>query len=107
MDELLFAFLDLNCVKTDKRVYTFHYDAYKKGKYNNSIEGFIEACKPFYVKNKLKYLERELTYNRFTTILRQICNQYEIPYTTQIKYDQSRYNIVYYITRLAPHHTDS
>ena len=28
----------------------------KKCKYNNSIEGFVEACKPLYVKKKMKYL---------------------------------------------------
>ena len=45
----------------------------------------------------MKYLDKKLTYNSFTTILRQICNYNKITYTSQIKYDKSSYEITYYI----------
>ena len=57
----------------------------------------MDSCKPFYHISKQKYLERKLTYNNFTTILRQICNFNKINYTSQIKYDKSTYDIIYYI----------
>ena len=57
----------------------------------------IEECKPYYHLSKRKYLEKKVTYNSFTTVLRQICNYNKIIYTSQIKYDKSKYEIVYYI----------
>ena len=36
----------------------------------------------YYHNSKKKYLERKLTYNSFTTVLRQICNFNNITYTT-------------------------
>ena len=63
----------------------------------NKIPEFLEMCKPYYHISKRKYLERKMSYNNFTTIIRQICNFNKIMYTSQIKYDKSNYNIVYYI----------
>jgi hypothetical protein len=42
-------------------------------------------------------LERKMNYNSFVTILRQICNFNKIIYTSQIKYDKSKYDIIYHI----------
>jgi glycosyltransferase involved in cell wall biosynthesis len=58
---------------------------------------FIEECRPYYHLSKKKYLDTKTTYNSFTTILRQICNFNKIKYVSQIKYDKSKYNIIYYI----------
>ena len=95
-NESLFFLLDDVCAKTDK-CYIFNNDSYKKGVFNTKIEEFIETCKPYYHLSKRKYLERKLTYNSFTTILRQICNFNNITHTSQIKYDKSKYDIFYYI----------
>ena len=95
-NELVFEFLGTNCVKTEKH-YVFDNISYKKGIYNNSIAEFIDFCKPYYHNSKKKYLERKLSYNTFITILRQICNCNNITYTSKIKYDNSNYEIVYYI----------
>lgn len=92
---LLFNLLDSICMKNEKH-YTLTIDSFKKGIYNNSITNFIEDCKPYYHLSKKKYLEKKLTYNSFTTILRQICNFNKITYTSQIKYDKSTYSIIYY-----------
>ena len=47
--------------------------------------------------DRQKYLDKKLTYNSFTTVLRQICNFNKVKYVSQIKYDKSTYDIVYYI----------
>ena len=95
-NELLINLLDNIALKTDK-CYVINNNAYKKGIFNESIVKFVEECKPFYHLSKYKYLERKLTYNSFVTVLRQICNYNKITYTSQIKYDKSTYNIVYYV----------
>jgi hypothetical protein len=93
---ILFGLLDQICLKNEKH-YTFNNESFKRGIYTGDIQGFIDFCKPYYFMSKRKYLERKLTINTFTTILRQICNFNKITYTSQIKYNKSTYNIEYYI----------
>jgi hypothetical protein len=94
--ELLFDILDNLCVKNDK-YYIFNMDSFKKGLYKDLIPKFLETCKSYYHISKRKYLEKELTFNSFITVLRQICNFNNITYTSNIKYDKSSYFITYYI----------
>lgn len=95
-NEFLFELLSKICSKTDK-YFIFNKNAFKKGIFDSLLSTFIELCVPCYQLSKRKYLERKLTYNSLTTILRQICNFNRIKYTSQIKYDKSVYDIVYYI----------
>jgi len=95
-NELLFNLLDSICLKNEKH-FTFNIDSFKKGVFKESIQNFLLECKSYYHISKRKYLDRKLTYNSFTTILRQICNFNKITYTSQIRYDKSSYCIVYYI----------
>ncbi len=94
--EKLFKLFDSLCVKNDKH-YFFDSTSFKKGLFTEEINKFLEECKPYYHLSKRKYLEKKLTYNSFTTVLRQICNSNQIVYTSQIKYDKSDYEIIYYI----------
>lgn len=94
--ENLFTLLDSICFKNEKH-YTINISAYKRGVFKEIIPKFINECIPYYHLSKRKYLEKKLTYNSFTTILRQICNFNKITYTSQIIYDKSSYGIVYYI----------
>jgi len=93
---LLVTLLDDISIKTTN-YYVLNLNSYKKGVFNDTIIIFINECKPFYHLSKLKYLDKKLTYNSFITIIRQICNFNNIIYTSQIKYDKSTYDIVYYI----------
>lgn len=77
--------------------YIFNNNAFKKGVFDESIQKFINYCIPYYHLSKRKYLEKSLTYNSFTTIMRQICNYNNIVFSSEIKYDKSKYNIVYFI----------
>lgn len=95
-NELLFDLLDSICLKNEK-YYILTMESFKKGVYKEIIQHFFDDCKQYYHISKRKYLERKTSYNAFTTILRQICNFNKIIYTSQIKYDKSTYNIVYYI----------
>jgi hypothetical protein len=95
-NENLFTLLDNICVKNEK-CYTLNTNSYKKGVFNESIKQFFSDCNQYYHNSKKKYLERKLTYNNFTTVIRQICNFNKIVYTSQIKYDKSKYDIIYYI----------
>ncbi len=96
MDEILFSLLEKLCQKTEQ-YFIFNFESYKKGIYSEDIQNFIDYCKPYYHISKRKYLEKKLTYNSFVTVLRQICKFNKITYTSQIKYDKSSYNIIYYI----------
>ena len=94
--ENLFSLLDEICLKNEKH-YTLNMSAFKKGLFTEKISVFLKDCEPYYHVSKKKYLEKKITYNSFTTILRQICNYTKITYTSQIKYDKSAYEITYYI----------
>jgi hypothetical protein len=97
-NDLLIEFLIKNCDdKQPDQPFIFNRDAFKRGNLNQSIQGFLEDCKPFYHKAKHYYLERKMTYNYFTTVLRQICNRNQITYSTNIRYCKSRYEITYLI----------
>ncbi len=93
-NSIFFELLEKMCLKNETH-YTFNSDTFKKGVYNEDIQKFLETCKPYYYLSKRKYLEKKLTYNSFSTILRQICNFNKIIYTSQIIYSKSDYNIVY------------
>ena len=95
-NELIIKLLDDIAIKTDK-YYIINNNVYKKGIFNQTIPTFINDCRPYYHLSKRKYLDRKLTYNAFITIIRQICNFNKITYTSQIKYDKSTYDIMYYI----------
>jgi hypothetical protein len=70
---------------------------FRRSLYNGSMQSFMDSCKEYYHKSKMHYLEKKLTYTMFTTVLRQICNDHKIKYTSQIKYNKSKYSIHYYI----------
>jgi hypothetical protein len=95
-NDVLIQLLDTIAIKTEKG-YIINNTTYKKGLFNDKLTDFINNCKPYYHTSKLKYLDRKLTYNSFITVVRQICNFNKITYTSQIKYDKSTYDIVYYL----------
>lgn len=93
---ILYNLLDLIALKKDN-YYIVDLNAYKKMLYNEYHISFCENLKQYYHKGKHFYLERKMTYNSFTTILRQICKQEAIMFTSKINYNKSKYNIDYTI----------
>lgn len=95
-NDVLFALLEMICLKTNN-YFLFDINAFKKMMFSKHHVGFIETLKPYYHLGKQFYLERDISYNMFTTLLRQICKHNAIMYTSQIKYNESNYNIQYMI----------
>ena len=94
--DVLFNFLDNICIKNEKN-YILNSTAFKKGVFNESIVEFFKSIYQHYHNSKKKYLDKKLTYNSFITVIRQICNNLKITYTSQVKYDKSVYDIIYCI----------
>ena len=95
-NELLKQLFDENAVKTETG-YTINNCAYKRGIFNGTIVKFLEECRQYYYLSKREYIDRKLTYKSFNTIIRQICKNCIIMYTSQIKYNESKYNIDYFV----------
>jgi hypothetical protein len=95
-NEILFDFLNAVCDKKDK-YYIYNNESYKRGLLNDSITIFFEKCRPYYHLSKRVYLDKKITYNSLTTVMRQICKNNKITFASQIKYDKSDYTISYYI----------
>lgn len=92
----LWELIELNGIKNEKCI-IINNESYKRGIFNKSIPDFFELCKQHYHRSKQYYITRDLTYNTFITVLRQICNLHKIKYTSQIKYQKSKYSIYYFI----------
>ena len=98
-NNILYDFLDLNCV-VENNYYILDRESYKKYEFNNQISDFYKTMEQYYKKNKKYYIEREYSYNNLLTIIRQICRKNNIEYISKIKYNKSKYNIIYYILKL-------
>ena len=95
-NSLLFDLLENVCLKTDK-YYLIDINAYRKILFHDLQQGFCDSLKEYYHLGKQFYLERQFTYKSFTNIIRQICKTSSIMYTSEMKYNESKYNIVFYI----------
>ena len=91
-----FEFIDKFCDKNNNQ-YIFSKEAFKRVKLEEQAEPFCQNLKKYYFKSKHHYLEREKTYKNFVTIVRQICKYHHIPFTSDIKYSKSKYEIKYFI----------
>ena len=90
-------FIENNCILENKS-YVFDNNIYKKLFFEQKIQDFLDILKNYYYKNKYYYIEpTNLVYNRFLTIIRQICNKNNIKYEKNIKYIMSKYTVSYSI----------
>jgi hypothetical protein len=95
-NEILFGLLEKICFKNDK-YYLIDMNAYRKMMFRGYNVDFCDSLKEYYNLSKLFYLERKMVYNSFTNIVRQICKLNNIMFTSQIKYNESKYNIDFYV----------
>jgi len=91
--EIITKFFDEYCIPV-KKYYVFNKDCYKKLSYNQKIESFLLSCEEYYHNSKKKYLQNT-SFNGITTVIRQICNFHQIPFTSKLKYAHSTYTIEY------------
>ena len=94
--DLLFTLLEKIGIKKDK-YYLIDMNAYRKLLFYELHIEFCSVIKEYYYTGKQMYVDRKMTYNSFTNIIRQICKHANIMYTSQIKYNESKYNIDYFI----------
>jgi abortive infection bacteriophage resistance protein len=96
-NQILFDLLETLCIKTE-RYYLFDWSTFRKLKYYEPLyNDFKDAIVTHYRETKRFYVNREVTYNTVTTIIRQICKHNGILCEQKIKYNGPSYNIDYYI----------
>lgn len=71
--------------------------SYNKLVYYNKINIFISSIRNNYKESRRHYLDGKMSYNRFNTIFRQICNNLGIDFSHKLIYYNSKYEIEYYI----------
>lgn len=63
------------------------------------FETLINDLKYCYHTSKLHYLINCNKYNKFLTMIRQICKYNNIEYNIKITYERSKYSQIYYINK--------
>ena len=94
--KMLYELLEKICLKTDK-YYLVDHNAYKKFMFLGLNNGFKEDIIGCYHDSKRVYVTREMNYNSFINIVRQICKSNQLMFTSQIKYMESKYSIEHLI----------
>lgn len=94
--QLLFDLLEKISLKTDK-YYLVDMNSYRKLIYNNYHNQLADDLVEYYHISKQFYIQRKMTYNSFTNIVRQICKTNNIMFTSQIRYNESKYTIDYLV----------
>ena len=69
---------------------------HKKLLLENKLSEIFNRLKPYYFASKHNYLKNE-SYNGVVTVIRQLCKLFNIPYTSKIIYNKSKYIIEYYV----------
>ena len=93
---ILFDFLEDVC-ENSKKKYAFSKVEFKKARLADKISGVCAKLKPYYYKSKLFYLTRQMVYKNFITLVRQLCKYHHVAFTSVMKYNKSKYEIIYYI----------
>lgn len=95
---ILFDFLEkINCHKTE-HFYIVDNVCYKKSIYLDELKEFFNDLKQYYYSSKYKYINIEnMNQNKFNTVVRQICKSTNTVFIKKIKYEHSKYSVVYNI----------
>jgi len=93
--DILWTFLKDNG-EAENDYYIFNKVLYKKAVFRETISPFIKGLIEHYHESKKHYINRKMDYNKFITVLRQLCNSNDIAYKTNMVYNSSTYEIVYY-----------
>ena len=93
---LLFDLLEIICLKTDK-YYVIDLNAYRKLIFHDLHTKLANDMLEYYHVSKQFYATRKMTYTSFINIVRHICKNSNIMYSSQMRYNESKYNINYYI----------
>lgn len=95
-NDILIELLDKICHKNTGR-YHLDQNAFRKMIFHGYEKGFCDCIKEFYYSSKQFYVTRTLTYKSFTNIVRQICKRNNIEFSSSMRYNDSKYNIDFFI----------
>ena len=99
---ILIDFLETNGYKRLNGI-IFSKASFKKSQMFGTLVPFLNGIKDYYHKTKQIYATRgAMSYKNIITIIRQICQYHHIPFTNRIKYEHSKYEIIYIIYLPAP-----
>ena len=93
---IMLDFLE-GCAVKKNGFYIFTKTLFKAAKFNNLIAPFCKKLVDYYYKSKRIYVTRHMSYTNFNTVLRQVCNNSKLIFTSNIEYEKSTYEIVYNI----------
>jgi hypothetical protein len=93
--KIINTIINLSLYENNK--YIINNNTFKIYNLSNDIKQFIYFLEPFYYKSKQFYVTRKLNYKNYLTIIRQLCNLYNIKYRVIKKYCNSKYEIYYII----------
>ena len=95
--DILFELLEKICVK-DEKYYHLSKSTFKAAEYHHLVTDFCSKIIEHYHTSKRYYVDRKMNYNKFVTVIRQICSVNNVSYTSKIVYNKSDYDILYYIS---------
>tara|TARA_Y100001970_G_scaffold90476_1_gene114055 strand:+ start:1577 stop:1924 length:348 start_codon:yes stop_codon:yes gene_type:complete len=99
-NNMLYDFLNIYCTY-ENQYYIIDNIIFKQYIYDVDYVGnFFNELQKYYKDSKKFYLKRRKSYNNLLTIIRQICKYNNIPYSSKIKYDKNKYNIIYSIKKI-------
>ncbi len=97
--QIVFDLLEKICLVKTETYYLINHNAYKKLLFYKYEQPFLDEIIHYYYFSKQFYVTRPLSYKSFINLIRQICNNSNIHYTSLIKYSDSEYDIQYTIYR--------
>ena len=98
---ILYSVCDI-CKINDIECIVINHTSFNKIKYHNLLLPFCDQLKKYYHVSKHKYITNVNTYNKFVTIIRQICKANHIIYINKCVYIKSKYEPVFYILTAFP-----
>ena len=69
---------------------------FKRAKYSETLKEFLDKLEPYYHSSKKKYINRDMNYMQFVTVLRQISHMNGVFFEYKIKYTNSKHYMEYY-----------
>lgn len=70
---------------------------FKRSKYSEIINEFLDKVEPYYHSSKKKYINRnDINYMQFITVLRHISHMNDVFFNYKIKYTNSKHYMEYY-----------
>lgn len=95
--DIIESFIKKICIIENNK-YVFNRYSFKRGIIENTIEDFFDSIKNYYHKSKQYYIIRNKTITSVATVLRQLCKLHNIEVISKLKYYNSSYENIYYIT---------